>query len=448
MNNLIQIENNQLAQNILKTNYFDYFKKGNQKSLEIFLLGHCSAQCKYCYLVKHPELYPQTDLAIILDHLQLILNWYIENHFINEIDIFSAEWLNIDSFRDKVFTIFYNSFKDSKYKPPLIVIPSNMQFIHNKNSTKKIQEWIDLFKKINIPICISASVDGKYCDDDRTACDDTFYKELYNFLTHNQFLAHPMISSYNVDKWIQNYNWWLKTFPGKISDNLMTLEVRDETWTNESIQNLLEFFNYVIDYKFLHIFNKNKLEFLKYILGIHHNKEYFIPYNSIQLFSEDVFNQRDDFTCTVGHSNLTIRVGDLSIPICHRLGYDELLLGKFNVEDNKITTFEVYKPELLIMKTHLKRNCLPHCESCKYIGCCTGFCMGNSYEVCKNPLIPTMEVCKMYKTKINFLISKYLQMGLFEYLPKIKTELGDEVYTYLNDLILDIGQELSINNAN
>ena len=65
--------------------------------------------------------------------------------------------------------------------------------------------------------------------------------------------------------------------------------------------------------------------------------------------------------------------------------------------------------------------------------------MGNSYEVCKNPLIPTMEVCKMYKTKINFLISKYLQMGLFEYLPKIKTELGDEVYTYLNDLILDIG---------
>ena len=32
MNNLIQIENNQLAQNILKTNYFDYFKKGNQKS--------------------------------------------------------------------------------------------------------------------------------------------------------------------------------------------------------------------------------------------------------------------------------------------------------------------------------------------------------------------------------------------------------------------------------
>ena len=115
MNNLIQIENNQLAQNILKTNYFDYFKKGNQKSLEIFLLGHCSAQCKYCYLVKHPELYPQTNLAIILDHLQLILNWYIENHFINEIDIFSAEWLNIDSFRDKVFTIFYNSFKDSKY---------------------------------------------------------------------------------------------------------------------------------------------------------------------------------------------------------------------------------------------------------------------------------------------------------------------------------------------
>ena len=65
--------------------------------------------------------------------------------------------------------------------------------------------------------------------------------------------------------------------------------------------------------------------------------------------------------------------------------------------------------------------------------------MGNSYEVCKNPLIPTMEVCKMYRTKINFLISKYLQMGLFEYLPSVKSKLGEQFYSYLNDLILDVG---------
>ena len=448
MNNLVQIENNKLAQDILKRNYFDYFQKGQSKNLEIFLLGHCSAQCKYCYLVKHPELYPTTDLNNILKNLQLIINWYIKNQFINEIDIFSAEWLNMDNFRDQVFTIFYNSFKDSEYKPPIIVIPSNMQFIHSKNSTEKIQEWIDLFKTINIQICISASIDGKYCDDDRTSCDDEFYLNLRNFLIKNNFLVHPMVSSYNVDKWIENYKWWLETFPGKISDNLMTLEVRDETWTSESIGKLLEFINFIIDYKFINIFKKNKQEFLQYILGIHPDKKYFIPYNNIQLLSEDVFNKKDDFTCTVGHSNLVIRVGDLSVPICHRLGYEELLLGKFNIKNNEIDSFEVFNPELLIMKTHLKRNCLPHCESCKYIGCCIGFCMGNSYEVCKNPLIPTMEVCKMYRTKINFLISKYLQMGLFEYLPLVKSKLGEQFYSYLNDLILDVGQELSKNNEN
>ena len=83
MNNLVQIENNKLAQDILKRNYFDYFQKGQSKNLEIFLLGHCSAQCKYCYLVKHPELYPTTDLNNILKNLQLIINQYIKNQFIN-----------------------------------------------------------------------------------------------------------------------------------------------------------------------------------------------------------------------------------------------------------------------------------------------------------------------------------------------------------------------------
>ena len=160
-----------------------------------------------------------------------------------------------------------------------------MQFIHSKNSTEKIQEWIDLFKTINIQICISASIDGKYCDDDRTSCDDEFYLNLRNFLIKNNFLVHPMVSSYNVDKWIENYKWWLETFPGKISDNLMALEVRDETWTSESIGKLLEFINFIIDYKFINIFKKNKQEFLQYILGIHPDKKYFIPYNNIQLLA-------------------------------------------------------------------------------------------------------------------------------------------------------------------
>ena len=59
---------------------------------------------------------------------------------------------------------------------------------------------------------------------------------------------------------------------------------------------------------------------------------------------------------------------------------------------------------------------MPHCEKCPLVGVCPGFCLGNSYENYKNPLVPLKQVCDMYKAKINFLLIKYEQIGLFKLL--------------------------------
>ena len=53
-----------------------------------------------------------------------------------------------------------------------------------------------------------------------------------------------------------------------LPQTLMMLEVRDETWTNDSIVQLLEFLNYQIDYQFETDFHNDKKEFLKYLLRI------------------------------------------------------------------------------------------------------------------------------------------------------------------------------------
>ena len=69
------------------------------------------------------------------------------------------------------------------------------------------------------------------------------------FAKHNNFAFHPMISSHNIKHWIENYKWWMEKF--KQYDfslpSLMTLEVRNNDWTDETISQYCEFLEYVIE---------------------------------------------------------------------------------------------------------------------------------------------------------------------------------------------------------
>lgn len=407
-------QDNQLFKDILERNYFQEFKKGNFK-FELFINGLCRSNCEYCYLKKHQkDLFPIElyNKEKILNNFQLLINWYIENYFTNEISLFSGEWLTTE-LRTPIFEILYNSFQKVPiiYRPKCITIPDNMNFINNIEIVNEVQHFIDLFTTLNIPIFFSASIDGKYCDFGRTEQSDEFYIKTFNFLHKNHGAAHPMISSSNIKYWIQNYRWWYETAPAYIAQNLMMLEVRDETWTEESISYLLYFCNFLIDFKLKNYFNNNLNKFEKYLL---------IPdgHYSPEKLSFSNFNYGlDEINCSF-HNAFVVRVPDLSIVLCHRLSYNNLILGHFTTEDNKITNITDGNPALLILKTHAKRSCLPHCEVCPIMGICGGFCCGNSYENYQNPLIPVKQNCDMQKAKIAFLIKKYNDIGLFDIIEK------------------------------
>lgn len=430
-------QDKRLATDILEREYFSQFRQA-QKHFEIFLFGQCTAGCEYCYLYKHhSDLYPKTisNVKQILKNLDILLKWFIKNNFSCPIHIFSAEWLNNDEVRDQVFEIFYNNFKSSNKKPLFISIPTNASFIENDSQTNNIQMWINKFKyDLNLTIMMSISIDGKYCDDGRIRHTDDYYFKLFQFASINNYLFHPMVSSYNIKNWIENYKWWRDNIENK---NLMMLEVRDETWNKKSINDLLNFLNFEIDYKFKNDFNNNKQQFLRYILNIQDNNKGIVSfYNNITIFND--YFSTDNINCTVRNNCLTVRVGDLSIAMCHRLYYEELEIGKFIVKNNEIIDFDETNVALLIAKGALNRQYLPHCETCKFRKSCVGFCLGNSYENYMNPFVPTMEVCEMYTAKITFLFMKYLQMGLFDELENIKDELNDETIKYLTDSIREI----------
>ena len=136
-------------------------------------------------------------------------------------------------------------------------------------------------------------------------------------------------------------------------------------------------------------------------------------------------------------SSLTVRVADLSTAPCHRLFYPELIIGEFIVNDNKITGFNSKCPELFIMKEHSDKTSLPHCENCQFVNICPGHCFGAAYENCDNPLVPPKTVCDLFIAKYTFLIIKYEQLGLWEYLDNVLNP-GSYESLYLKKLINNV----------
>ena len=290
-------------------------------------------------------------------------------------------------------------------------MPDNMNFIKNQKDINEVQLFINKMQEIHIPVYISASIDGKYCDEDRTMHDDNFYIDCFNFLNKNNFLCHPMISSYNIKNWIKNYLWFAETAPEYITKQLMTLEVRDETWEDNEITELLKYCDFLIDFKLKNYFHNDLKEFTKYVFQLP-NTKIRMQYSPELISILSYFNNQDRITCGFSKT-LPIRVADLTIGLCHRLWYKNLILGQFKIKDEELVEIESQNVELLVAKAHFKKSCMPHCETCQIEPLCPGFCCGNSYENYGNILIPTMEVCDMYKAKYAYLIKKYNDLGIF-----------------------------------
>lgn len=437
-------ENIQLANTFLEQQFFSHYRKGAKK-IEFFMTGICSANCEYCYLKKHQaDLYPKEihNIDSILINLQKVLNWYIEQKFCCDIDLFSANWINTP-IGEQIFNIIYQSFSQvpAKYRPKLIGIPDNMQFLKDEKATEMVEKNICRFEELGIRIAFSASIDGYYCDEGRTKNSDEFYIKLKNFLVKYGYHVHPMISSTNISKQIQNHQWWIQNFPKEITHNIMTLETRDNTWSEENIQDLIQYCDYLIDVK-LKDYNNNLIDLIDYIF--YFNQKDNSPYNIIGLRLEEALLGASRIPCSNSQNGLAIRLGDLSIAPCHRLYYPEMLFGYFNSNDNTLLEFIPTNISWLIAARTINKRSMPYCESCEFEPMCIGFCQGASFEICGNPWVPPKEVCKMYKAKYSFIIYKLYTLGMYqkEYLDHIKEKFTSiEIYNYF----IDISKQILLN---
>ena len=422
-----QEENNLLLKTILEERFFKPWSLPkdtknltlqSEASLELFLTNACDQHCSYCYLVKYPDLYPveARNPEQIKKNLKIIYKWILKNnYYIPQLDFFTGEiWAT--QFGLDVLQITLDALI-AGMQVPYMVIPSNCSFCLNPKQTARIQHYIDEFKKYGTTLQFSISVDGKVIDNESRpfnnealAKSDEYYENIFLFAQHNNFYFHPMVAASSVSKWIENYKWWKTEFKKYNMNiyNLMMLEVRNNDWTEQAVSDYNNFMKYLIDQGLEESHNNIEL-FTKKLFNIVENPEEsnYIPYSPSEIITFA--------PCTIP-SQLTIRVGDLAIPPCHRTAYNKLLYGKFITENDEIVSIEannIYTAQKILLgntlTTHFK------CDACVIKPYCLKGCFGEQWEDNADPFMPSTNVCWFFEKKWTFLVSYFYDIGIVKY---------------------------------
>ncbi len=201
---------------------------------------------------------------------------------------------------------------------------------------------------------------------------------------------------------------------GMTYDWFMMLEVRNDDWTVETIREYLCFLDYVFETYKRDVY-LNDIQFMAAdvmrLLPNHRSPFHAGSYNSISLASSG-----DNLSCSLSR-NMIVRLGDLALCPCHRLSYPHLLYGNLKTENGEITGITSnniqFAEHCLAMNS---RTSNLGCDVCKLKNICLQGCYGSQYEARKDPFITIPSVCSLFYEKTRFLLKKYEESGILNYL--------------------------------
>lgn len=390
--------------------------------LELFITSTCDQNCEYCYLQQYPKLYPAqyNKPELILQNMRILFNYIIANQFeLPCLDVFSGEVFATPFGWDVLDLIYEYVIKGMKVK--YVLTTSNCSFINDPIAFQKIQQFVNKFNNIGCPLVFSISIDGKIVDNNGRPrrngelYSDEFYDNVFAFAKVNNFLFHPMVSAQNIKQWPENYKWWKeqdKKYNLPIG-NIMTLEVRNEGWTEENMKDYCTFLKILMDEFFYGECHGDPKLFGNALVSARQldndpSLNGYVPW---------AIGECDSFQgCTVPN-HLTVRLGDLAICPCHRQAYDEYLYGHFVVENNRITGIKANNPQMAI-KIYMGNilTSMPLCDQCEFNFCCLRGCFGSQLESQKDPFFPIKNICDFFKTKYTYIMNYYREHGVIDYL--------------------------------
>lgn len=388
-------------------------------NIEIIISPACNLRCKYCYFQKHQkDLYPDNliDNKLILENCLKIARWGIKNNFKGDLDLFSGEILAQQIGYD-LLNALYELYSTTNIHPRAIMIPTNFTFICNNELTKKVEDIIEKFKSINIFLCLSASFDGKYLEENRPYVknldlpievirDDVYYDKVFAFCKKHDYGFHPMVAAKGIEKWRDNFNWFISKIKefGLEEDSLYLLEVRDADWSKNEYAEYKKLLRHIYYYLWDKS-NHDKKEMIDTLLS---------QYGGFNILSS-FLSRKNGISCSI-QSYLHIRASDLKIVPCHRTSYPEFDIATMECDETgEITNnlIDVKHSELGYVIPQLKSSLMPGCIHCAISELCIGGCFGSQYETNKELFTPIPNVCLLFHIKIQTLIELFKETGIF-----------------------------------
>lgn len=430
--NQYQIENDIFFKEYLEKKFFRSKIEATQK-IELIIRPECNQKCDYCYITQHgSELYPLSERRTkeeLLKNVDMILEYLLVQKKVTAWiwDIFAGDLFYDDIWFD-IIDLFYKYYSSDFYQNGFlkhhiaqILLPTNLSFVADDEKIHRFEEQKEKMDKINVKIHLSYSTDGFYAVDSRekkTLSQEWFDKTL-SFCAKHEFGVHPMVSYENIDNYINNYNWWIENISKHYNNpdfmwSPMFLQVRNDGWTNESIQKYLELLDYMINFR-LELFDGNVEQLAEHFAQGEHRDTYLLKTPHADLIRlKATSRESNTINCSMPNS-LTINCANLRINPCHRLTYHIFSAGEFIVENDKIIDIKSL-PGLsgyLNIVDH-NRFLRPDCIQCRVKDFCMQGCMGAQFECWGDVFKTVPSVCTFLKAHYEFLINKYQELGILD----------------------------------
>lgn len=389
--------------------------------LELFLTPTCDKECTYCYLQKHKnDLYPPeiNQPAIIKKNLKILLNNFIEKGYthLNRVDIFTGEIWNTD-FGYEILDIVLK-YVQAGLKLDNFVLPTNGSFLYNDDNYKRMKNYADAFIFYGCNFTLSFSYDGYFLDLENrpfknkaknNESQEVMLQRLKEFHENYHFGFHPMIYAENIEKQIQNFDWWTEFLTNEdVFEHIMFLEVRNDNWTTQNITEYLKWLQHIIIWHYNYLAKTEKdfsmEKFLQTIFGIG-------EISSIKSYNYLPQRLAVNRTASCGLTQgLCIRLGDLGICPCHRTAYDKLMIGNFIVENDRITGIQANNPSMGVNIWMNGDNSWIKCDACALRKYCIKGCRGSQFETHREPLYPVDSACEHAYAKQLYLLVNYMKL--------------------------------------
>lgn len=323
------------------------------------------------------------------------------------------DWYHLNNFQTSIIIHDNLLFSDIDFCVQIF------QLLKEKKINQKIIFYLDLYKLDDFQIVLKNI--NKLNEFKIEYIFNIVYDQIESFLTYDFSFINYKINLLIPPQLDGDYLIHIQTLINNNNLNIKEyIEIDSDQWTEESILEYLKYINYLL-------------------LNIKDINEIFNTNLPISLNDQHILDNNDCKKNCFFQKSLNILLVDLSINLCHKFQYDDLIIGYLIPDQTKdIFSFKAKNLPTVILGTHLKRSSTPHCEKCSFINVCKGFCFTRSYLKCYNPIIPIEESCNLKKIKFAY-IFKFLKNNKILLNKISKEKISSLHYKYVYDIIDQIG---------